>query len=201
MLLGAFGTAQTARAGTILVVGDSLSAAYGMPVEQGWVTLLQQRLSAENQPYNVVNASISGDTTASGRTRLPQALQRHQPAIVIIELGGNDGLRGLSLTAMQKNLATMIETASKRARVLLIGVQLPPNYGPHYNEQFNSVYATLAHRYGVPLLPSLVEGVGTRTDLMQNDGIHPNSQAQPLIVNRVWEHLHPLLAAQPIATN
>lgn len=193
------GTAPV-RADTILVIGDSLSAAYGMPVEQGWVTLLQRRLDAEHQPYTLVNASISGDTTASGRARLPQALRQHQPAIVIIELGGNDGLRGLSLTAMQNNLAAMIETATRQhARVLLIGVQLPPNYGPRYNSQFATVYATLAYQFGVPLLPSLVEGVGTRTDLMQNDGIHPNASAQPLIVNRVWEHLHPLLEEPPVA--
>ena len=130
-----------ASGGTILIVGDSLSAAYGMPVEQGWVRLLQQRLASDNYAYTIVNASISGDTTASALNRLPQALSRHQPAIVVIELGGNDGLRGLSLTQMKSNLAAMIQTAREHdAAVLLIGVQLPPNYGLRYTERFHAVY-------------------------------------------------------------
>ena len=179
---------------TILVVGDSLSAAYGIPVQQGWVALLEQRLAAEQYPYKVVNASISGDTTANARARLPQALERHQPQVVVLELGGNDGLRGLSLAAMQDNLAAMIETATaSEAQVLLVGVQLPPNYGPQYTGKFQSIYRELAQRYGVALLPSLVDGVGTEAKLMQGDGIHPNRKAQPLILARVWEHLQPLL--------
>ena len=182
-------------ANTILIVGDSLSAAYGMPVEQGWVRLLQQRLDADHYPYTIVNASISGDTTANALDRLPQALIRHQPVIVILELGGNDGLRGLSLAEMKRNLAAMIETVRQSgAQVLLIGVQLPPNYGPRYTGEFHAVYHELAQEYGLALLPSLVDGVGTRTELMQADGIHPNSKAQPLIVSRVWQQLRPLMS-------
>ena len=184
----------SASSNTILVVGDSLSAAYGMPVEQGWVTLLQQRLATDQYPYTIVNASISGDTTANALNRLPQALTRHQPAIVVLELGGNDGLRGLSLAEMKRNLAAMIESARQHeAEVLLIGVQLPPNYGQRYTQQFHAVYHELAQQYGLALVPSLVDGVGTRTDLMQADGIHPNSSAQPLIVTRVWQQLRPLM--------
>jgi acyl-CoA thioesterase-1 len=186
---------QLAASSTILVVGDSLSASYGIPVQQGWVALLQQRLLTQCGECNIVNASISGDTTASARARLPQALSRHQPDIVILELGGNDGLRGLSLAEMKANLAAMISIAREReARVLLIGVQLPPNYGTVYTQKFHTLYQELAREQGVALLPSLVEGVGTRADLMQGDGIHPNVEAQPLIMARVWEHLLPLLA-------
>jgi acyl-CoA thioesterase-1 len=186
---------QLAASSTILVVGDSLSASYGIPVQQGWVALLQQRLLTQCGECNSVNASISGDTTASARARLPQALSRHQPDVVILELGGNDGLRGLSLAEMKANLAAMISIAREReARVLLIGVQLPPNYGTVYTQKFHTLYQELAREQGVALLPSLVEGVGTRADLMQGDGIHPNVEAQPLIMARVWEHLLPLLA-------
>ena len=186
--------ALSAFADTILVVGDSLSAAYGMPVEKGWVRLLQRRLADDEYPHTIVNASVSGDTTANALNRLPQAMTRHQPAIVVLELGGNDGLRGLSLAEMKRNLAAMIEIARQQdAEVLLIGVQLPPNYGPRYTEAFQAVYHDLAQEYGLSLLPSLVDGVGTRTDLMQADGIHPNSEAQPLIVARVWEQLRPLI--------
>jgi len=185
-----------ASANTILIIGDSLSAAYGMPVEQGWVRLLQQRLASDQYPYTIVNASISGDTTANALNRLPQALTRHQPAIVVLELGGNDGLRGLSLMEMKRNLAAMVQAARHhQAEVLLIGVQLPPNYGPRYTQQFHAVYHELAQEYGLALLPSLVDGVGTRTELMQADGIHPNSKAQPLIATRVWQQLRPLIDA------
>ncbi|MGD2075562.1 MAG: arylesterase [Gammaproteobacteria bacterium] len=185
-----------AVAGTILVVGDSLSASYGLAVGQGWVSLLQQRLDARHAGWTVVNASISGDTTAGARARLPQALERHQPEVVILALGGNDGLRGLSLGQMQDNLGAMIESAREQgARVLLVGVQLPPNYGPQYTERFENVYRDLARQRGVRLMPSLVDGVGTRPELMQGDGIHPNASAQPLMMERVWEHLQPLLGA------
>ena len=186
----------SASANTILIVGDSLSAAYGMPVEQGWVSLLQQRLATDYDAFTIVNASISGYTTANALNRLPQALTRHQPAIVVLELGGNDGLRGLSTAEMKGNLAAMIQTVRQHdAEVLLIGVQLPPNYGPRFTQQFHAVYHELAQEYGLALVPSLVDGVGTRTDLMQADGIHPNSKAQPLIVTRVWQQLRPLIDA------
>jgi acyl-CoA thioesterase-1 len=186
--------ALSAFADTILVVGDSLSAAYGMPVEKGWVRLLQRRLADNQYPHTIVNASVSGDTTANALNRLPQAMTRHQPAIVVLELGGNDGLRGLSLAEMKRNLAAMIELARQQdAEVLLIGVQLPPNYGPRYTEAFQAVYHDLAQEYDLSLVPSLVDGVGTRSELMQADGIHPTSEAQPLMVARVWEQLRPLI--------
>jgi acyl-CoA thioesterase-1 len=184
----------TAPARIILIVGDSLSAAYGIPVEKGWVSLLQDRLDAEGYPYRIVNDSISGDTTANARARLTRALARHAPAVVLLELGGNDGLRGLSLTAMKSNLASMISSArGEGAQVLLIGVQLPPNYGPRYTERFQAIYHELARERDLTLLPSLVDGIGTEQNLMQADGIHPNATAQPLIVDRVWKELVLLL--------
>jgi len=185
---------NTAPACIILIVGDSLSAAYGIPVEQGWVALLAERLDTSGNTCRIVNASISGDTTANARARLPRALASHEPAVVLLALGGNDGLRGLSLAAMKSNLAAMISSAREAgARVLLIGVQLPPNYGPRYTERFQAVYHELAREYGLALLPSLVDGIGTEQNLMQPDGIHPNAAAQPLIRDRVWEVLVPLL--------
>lgn len=185
---------MTAPARIILVVGDSLSAAYGIPVEKGWVSLLQDRLDTEGYPYRIVNDSISGDTTANARARLTQALASHAPAVVLLELGGNDGLRGLSLTAMKSNLDNMISSArSEGAQVLLIGMQLPPNYGPRYTQRFQAIYHELARERDLTLLPSLVDGIGTEQNLMQADGIHPNATAQPLIVDRVWKELVPML--------
>jgi acyl-CoA thioesterase-1 len=189
-----FVAARGAAAETLLIVGDSLSAAYGIPVETGWVALLQQQLAAEHPGWKIVNASISGDTTANARARIPQAISTHQPEVVVLELGGNDGLRGLSLQAMRDNLAAMIELAqAHNAGILLIGVDLPPNYGPRYTEKFRAVYQSLAADYRVSLLPSLLDGVGTRTELMQTDGIHPNGKAQAQIAERVRESLEPLL--------
>ena len=186
--------ARGAAAETLLIVGDSLSAAYGIPVENGWVSLLQQQLAVEHPAWKIVNASISGDTTANARARIPQAVSRHQPDIVVLELGGNDGLRGLSLQTMRDNLAAMIELVQAQpAGILLIGVDLPPNYGPVYTKKFRAVYQSLAADYRVALLPSLLDGVGTRTDLMQTDGIHPNGEAQAQIAARVREYLEPLL--------
>jgi acyl-CoA thioesterase-1 len=178
----------------ILVVGDSLSAAYGIPVEQGWVSLLQQRLDSAGYPYRIVNASISGDTTANARARLDQALASHKPSVVLLELGGNDGLRGLSLVEMKNNLAAMISSArAAGAQVLLIGIQLPPNYGPRYTERFQAIYPELAREHETALLPSLLDGIATEQNLMREDGIHPNISAQPLIRDRVWKELEPLL--------
>lgn len=185
---------NTSPAAIILIVGDSLSAAYGIPLQQGWVSLLQERLDAGGYPYQIVNASISGDTTANARARLPAALASHEAAVVLLELGGNDGLRGLSLAEMKNNLAGMISSAlDAGAQVLLVGVQLPPNYGPRYTERFQGIYQELARAYEVNLLPSLVDGIGTEQELMQADGIHPNAAAQPLIRDRVWKALLPLL--------
>jgi acyl-CoA thioesterase I len=181
-----------AYAGTILVVGDSLSAAYGMATEAGWVAQLQKRLQAQGFDYTVVNASISGDTTAGGRTRLPKALAQHRPDIVIIELGGNDGLRGLPVDQMKRNLAAMIEAAKRaNARVVLVGVMLPPNYGPAYNERFTRVYAELAKEQRVPLVPVLIDGLSV--DDFQADGIHPTSTAQSRMLENVWPVLKSVL--------
>jgi len=183
----------------ILIVGDSLSAAYGMPVNQGWVTLLQEQLSKEKLTYDVVNASISGETTAGARARLPQMLERYQADVVILQLGGNDGLRGLPLDKMERNLAAMIETAiGSDAELLLVGVQLPPNYGQRYTDRFQATYRDLAKKYRVPLLPSIVDGVGGRSELMQPDGIHPNASAQPIMLAHVWPWLKPLLVDQSL---
>lgn len=185
---------QSVQADNILVIGDSLSAAYGMPVEQGWVHLLQQRLASEKSPHTLTNASISGDTTANARTRLTDIITEQTPDIVIIEVGGNDALRGLSLTAMHDNLAEMIKSAQQHnAKVLLIGVDIPPNYGPVYTEKFRLVYRQLAKEYQVALLPSLVAKIGINPELMQADGIHPNSKAQPLMAELVGRYLWPMI--------
>lgn len=193
---------RPAAAETLLIVGDSLSAAYGMPVDQGWVALLQQQLAAEDCPCTIVNASISGDTTAAARVRLPQTITRHRPDIVLLQLGGNDGLRGLSPEAMKDNLAAMITTVHDHgARVLLIGVQLPPNYGPLYTGKFEAIYRELAEEHRVALLPSLVAGIGTEPELMQADGIHPNNDAQAEIAARVREQLLPLLRSEPMTSD
>lgn len=178
----------------ILVVGDSLSAAYGIDPEQGWVSLLGQRLRQKGFPHRVVNASISGDTTLNGVSRLRAALDKYQPALVIIELGGNDGLRGLSLQQMRTNLARMIELAQQqRARVLLVGMRIPPNYGRPYTEAFYGIYRELAEKYQTGLVPFLLDGIGGRDELMQADGIHPTAAAQPLMLDNLWPHLQPRL--------
>ena len=178
----------------ILVIGDSISAAYGMQVEQGWVYRLQQRLAGTEPPHRLINASISGDTTANARARLKTLLTRTDPDIVIIEIGGNDALRGLSLDTMRDNLADMINTAQQhQAQVLLIGMDIPPNYGPVYTQKFRTVYRELAETHQVTLLPSLLDKIGTKPDLMQADGIHPNSKAQPLMADLVAEYLLPML--------
>lgn len=183
-----------AAARTLLVVGDSLSAAYGMDVQSGWVALLQKRLTQEKLDYQVVNASISGDTTANGLARLSPLLVEHQPAIVIIELGGNDGLRGLSLAQMKHNITAMVEEAKARhARVLLIGVRLPPNYGNTYSGKFRRVYQEVASAQQVALVPFILDGIATHGVLMQPDGIHANAKGQPRMLENVWPHLRPLL--------
>lgn len=178
----------------ILVVGDSLSAAYGIPKEKGWVALLQQRLQEEAYDFQVINASITGDTTRGGLARLSKRLQREEPNIVILELGGNDGLRAMSLRQMKKNLGAMIELSRDHdARVLLLGVMIPNNYGKAYANQFHKVYLDLADETEVALVPFFLENVAETRDLMQNDGIHPNEEAQPIILDNVWEGLKPLL--------
>jgi acyl-CoA thioesterase-1 len=176
------------------VFGDSLSAAYGLARAQGWVALLEDRLKRERVDYSVVNASISGETSAEGRARIDAALAKARPAIVILELGANDGLRGLSLAQMKANLGAIIEgSRAAGARVLLVGMKLPPNYGPQYTTQFEQAFAELAKRYQVAFLPFLLEGFAEKREMFQPDTIHPTAQAQPLIEERVWTALRPLL--------
>jgi acyl-CoA thioesterase-1 len=177
------------------VVGDSLSAAYGVPVEQGWVALLQGRLRAEGYGYRVVNASESGETTGGALARLPRALERHRPAVVIIELGGNDGLRGLPIVDVRRNFDSLIKLSlGSGAQVLLIGMRMPPNYGPAYTGSFARLYDQLAEEYRLPLVPFFLDGIALDDSLMQDDGIHPNAAAQPRLLDLVWPRLKPLLA-------
>jgi len=186
--------AQNAAAGTVLIVGDSISAAFGLDTRQGWVSLLEQRLKHEGFTETVVNASISGDTSAGGQARLPALLVEHKPEVVILELGGNDGLRGLLPTQLQQNLASMIDNArASGARVLLLGMQLPPNYGARYTEAFAKVYSDLAEEKKVPLVPFFLQGIGGNPELMQADGIHPAVAAQGKLLENVWPTLKPLL--------
>lgn len=185
--------AEAAQA--ILVFGDSLSAAYGMSRESGWVALLEQRIRREKPGYRVINASISGETTSGGRYRIEQALAEHRPSVVILELGANDGLRGLPLDATRANLDAIIAACRNRqARVLLVGMRLPPNYGTAYAGKFQAIYEQAARRHKVSLLPFLLEGFADRAELFQADGLHPTAAAQPLIMERVWVSLQPLLA-------
>ena len=174
--------------------GDSLSAAYGIAAKRGWVALLAERLERERLHYNVVNASISGETTAGGVSRLPRALAQHKPAIVILELGGNDGLRGLPAAEMERNLAAMIGMAKKSgAKVLLAGMRVPPNYGPEYARAFAAVFPALAKRHDTALVPFFLEGIAEDLRLFQPDRIHPTEAAQPILLENVWKALRPLL--------
>lgn len=188
------GLASAGKAPVILVYGDSLSAEYGLPRGAGWAALMEQRLKQLKMNYSVANASISGETSAGGAARINAELTRIQPAIVIIELGGNDGLRGLVLAATRANLQSIIEAASNSgARVLLCGMQLPPNYGRDYTERFRAMYGELAKRHKAALLPFFLEGIGDRREMFQSDGIHPVAEAQPRILDNVWAELAPLL--------
>lgn len=185
---------QGALADTLLVVGDSISAAFGLETGQGWVALLERRLVERGLQYQVVNASISGDTSAGGLARLPALLATHHPQLVIIELGGNDGLRGQSPAQLQRNLTAMIDRSrTAGAGVMLLGVQLPPNYGPRYNQTFARVYTSLAEEKQVPVVPFFLEGVGGVPGMMQPDGIHPAATAQVKMLDNVWPILEPLL--------
>ncbi|WP_242513451.1 arylesterase [Halochromatium salexigens] len=178
----------------LLVLGDSLSAAYGLPLDQGWVNLLQARIYERNLPYRVVNAAISGDTVAGGLSRLPALLAEYEPKIVLIELGANDGLRGFAPARIKDALVTLVEQAQAAdADVVLIGVRLPPNYGSAYTERFQQLFATVAERTEVALVPRLLADVAEDPRLMQADGLHPTAEAQPLILETVWPVLDPLL--------
>lgn len=182
----------------VLVYGDSLSAAYGLPRDSGWVALLEQRLARHQPAWQVVNASVSGETTAGGRARLPAVLDRHRPAIVILELGANDGLRGLPLKPAAANLAAMAALAKRRGvRVVLVGMQLPPNYGSSYTREFQTMYPALAKKSGLALVPFLFDGMATRPELFQADGLHPIAAAQPRLLDNVWRQLEPMLVVSP----
>ncbi|MDO4236172.1 arylesterase [Pseudomonas sp.] len=186
--------AQNAAAGTVLIVGDSISAGFGLDTRKGWVALLEQRLKQEGFDDKVVNASISGDTSAGGLARLPAALAAHKPDVVVIELGGNDGLRGQPPAQLKQNLASMIQASQDSgAKVLLLGMQIPPNYGKRYVDAFARVFGEVAEEKKVALVPFFLEGVGGHPDLMQADGLHPAVAAQGKLLENVWPTLKPLL--------
>ncbi len=186
-------TVQSAEE-TIVVLGDSLSSAHGFAADQSWVALLAERLEREAYGYEVVNASISGDTTSGGLARLPRLLDVHDPAVVIIELGGNDGLRGQPVASMKDNLGQMIELVQEAgAEPVLAGIRIPPNYGVSYTEMFTSMYSELAQEYEIALVPFLMEGVALNSKLMQGDRIHPNAEAQPVMLENVWSVLEDVL--------
>jgi len=192
-MLGGMQPAQAA-APALLVLGDSLSAEYGITRGTGWVTLLQDRLRQERFDYNVVNASISGETTIGGKTRLPDLLSRHKPAIVVVELGANDALRGLPLQTTESNLRQIVSSAQKAgAGVLLVGMRIPPNYGQDYTEKFFSLYPKLASEFKVRLVPFFLDKVMARQDWFQPDRIHPTAEAQPALLETVWPQLRPML--------
>ncbi len=193
MVLGLWAVGVLA-APVVLVHGDSLSAAYGIPRDQGWVALLQRRLAEEGLPHRVVNASVSGETTAGGLHRLPALIGAHRPALLILALGANDGLRGLPLEQTAANLEAMIERAKRdRIRVLLVGMHLPPNYGPAHTRKFHALFREVAQRQQVALVPFLLEGMATRRELFLADGLHPNAAAQARLLDNVWPELVPLL--------
>jgi acyl-CoA thioesterase I len=192
VLLACSGTAFAAR--TILVYGDSLSAAYGISRDAGWVNLLGERLKQMRPDYTVVNASISGETSEGGAARIAGVLKQTQPAIVVLELGANDGLRGWPVQRTKANLAAIIRAAKReKARVLLVGMQMPPNYGPEYTEGFRRTYEELARDERVALVPFLFDGIALKRDLFQDDNLHPNERAQPALLDNVWRGLRPML--------
>lgn len=194
-LLPVFAATARAQGPVILVLGDSISAAYGIQREDGWVALLDQKLQSSHPQGRVVNASISGETTGGGLARLPKALQEHQPDVVILELGGNDGLRGYPVDRMRANLQKMIDlTRAADAMPLLVGMQIPPNYGARYTTAFRDTFATLAEANQIPLVPFLLQDVALKKGWMQSDGIHPTREAQPALLDAVWPVLEPLLS-------
>jgi len=192
LLLGA--PIARAEPPTVLVLGDSLSAAYGIRLEQGWVALLQDRLKSKGYGHRVVNASSSGETTGGALARLPRALERHRPAVVVIELGGNDGLRGLPIADVRANFESLIRLSrDSGASVLLIGMRIPPNYGAAYTKAFHDLFGELATKHRLPLVPFFLDGIALDDSLMLEDGLHPNAAAQPRLVEMVWPQLKPLL--------
>lgn len=194
MMLLSVGGISLAPAATILVYGDSLSAGYGVPRDSDWAHLLQLRLREKKTDYTVANASISGETTLGGVNRIKDALRTHRPAITIVALGANDGLRGSDLKAMRSNLERIIDAArSARSQVILVGMQIPPNYGPQYTEKFSATFREVAKAKRVPLVPFLLEGFADQRELFQADNLHPTAQAQPLMLDTVWKVLAPLI--------
>ncbi len=196
LMLASFTMSAYSASKTILVLGDSLSAEYGLARGEGWVNLLQKKLEAEKISTPIVNASISGETTSGGAARLQALLDKHQPAVVVIELGANDALRGLSLTATQQNLRGMVTAAKKaKAKVLLVGMQIPPNYGTDYTRQFADLFPKIAKETKSALVPFMLKGVADKADpnLFQADRIHPAAVAHPIILNNIWPQLKPLL--------
>ena len=199
LLFGLFAAGPLwAQPGVILVFGDSLSAGYGLPQGRSWVDLLQRRLAAEGLDYRVVNASISGETTLGGRNRLAAALEQHRPRTVVLELGSNDGLRGQPLNLMRDNLAAMAKASrAAGARVLIVGMRIPPNYGPKYTTEFHAAFQDVARSQRTALVPFLLDGFADQRELFQADGIHPAEAAQTLILETVWKELRPLLTPRP----
>ncbi|MDN7971206.1 arylesterase [Burkholderia multivorans] len=186
--------AATVGQPVIAVLGDSLSAEYGLPRDTGWVALLRQRLATERIDYSVANASVSGDTTSGGRARLPAVLQRLKPSIVVVELGANDALRGVPLATTEQNLRDIVADARRaHAKVVLVGMYVPSNYGPDYTQKFHAVYTRLSKELDVPLVPFLLAGIENKPDMFQSDQIHPTQQAQRVLLDNVWPTLKPLL--------
>lgn len=194
LMLATFAMTAYSASKTIVVLGDSLSAEYGLERGHGWVSLLQQRLVTEKIPANIVNASISGETTSGGRARLQSLLNKHKPDVVIIELGANDALRGLSLGATQDNLEAMVKSAANaHAKTLLVGMQIPPNYGADYTKRFTALFPKVAKQSRTALVPFMLKGVAEKPELFQADRIHPNETAHPIILDNIWPYLKPLL--------
>ena len=192
ILLSSFSVSTQAK--TLLILGDSISAAYGIPVEQGWVSLLQQRLLKQGYAYNVVNASISGETTLGAKTRLNTLLEKHQPELVVIELGGNDGLRGFTLKEIENNFVEMISMIKQAGcAALIVPMQLPPNYGAIYNQRFASIYERISETMAVAKSKFILQNIAEHSELMQADGIHPVQTAQPMMLDNIWQDLQNLL--------
>ena len=184
----------SAMAESIVVLGDSISAGYGIEVQQGWVVLLKKKLAERHSKYDISNESISGDTSAGGLSRIDQVLSRHKPALVLLELGANDGLRGLSPQQLKQNLTEMVRRARNTgAKVLLLAMRIPPNYGKRYVDMFYNIYPQLSAELQVPYVPFILEDVALKPELMQADGLHPNAQAQPVVAEKIWTYLLPLL--------
>ncbi len=191
-------TATTTK--TIMVFGNSLSTSYGLPAEVGWVALLTQRIQSKFTDYKIINASISGETTLGGRNRIDQVLKEHQPVIVVLELGANDGLRGASIKSIYENLEAIIKACKENnATVLLAGMQLPPNYGISYTQKFQAIFPQLAENYQIKLIPFLLAGFGDKHDFFQADGIHPNELAQKKIVENVWDVLQTMFKSEQVS--